>query len=620
MTNNQQLRIGEQPTAFRSSGEGTRYTIGEGVARAALVQPYQLQPGDPPTRPLQIYTLDPAASRQDGSVATVQTPYEPLAPGPKGALIVVDCHDQDRRHAATPINLDDPAILIQNGRKPSSTDYGFHQQMVYAVCMLTYTAFRRALGRDIAWGFNQLDLQSKQPRLRVFPYGFAGENAHYDKQRGELRFGYYQAHKLVKGRNLPNGRVYTSLSHDIIAHEMTHALLDGLRSRFALPTGRDVPAFHEGFADLIAIFQRFSYEQVVQSAVRQAYRRWGDELDLLTSIARQFGETTTEGGRLRTAINMETVMRKPKLYHESKEAAHELGSILVAAVLNAAVTLFLKKTERYVRLATNGTGVLPKGELSHDLHNLLTDTARKLASQFLTICVRAVDYCPPVDITFGDFLRAVITADHDLVPDDPWGYREAWIDAFRLRCIYPSDIKDLSEEALLWDRLERPIPAIEALSFAQLRFKGDPGRPATTQELHRQACALGEVVSQPQWIEEFGCVYGDDPRLRGDTVDLPRIESIRTSQRAGPNGEIVYDLVAEVLQRRRVQKTQTQPAFDFYGGATVILNPEGRIRYLIRKRIVSETRLSQQRKYMQSDSGQKYWAVQDGIWRLQDVH
>ncbi|HEY5893625.1 MAG TPA: hypothetical protein VIT91_10380 [Chthoniobacterales bacterium] len=31
--------------------------------------------------------------------------------------------------------------------------------------------------------------------------------------------------------------------------------------------------------------------------------------------------------------------------------------------------------------------------------------------------------------SFGEYLRALITADFDLVPDDRWAYREALIDA-----------------------------------------------------------------------------------------------------------------------------------------------------------------------------------------------
>jgi hypothetical protein len=66
------------------------------------------------------------------------------------------------------------------------------------------------------------------------------------------------------------------------------------------------------------------------------------------------------------------------------------------------------------------------------------------------MCVRAIDYCPPVDITFGEFLRAVITADFDLVEDDDLNYRIAFIEAFRKRGIYPRDVRTLSVESLLW--------------------------------------------------------------------------------------------------------------------------------------------------------------------------
>ena len=61
-----------------------------------------------------------------------------------------------------------------------------------------------------------------------------------------------------------------------------------------------------------------------------------------------------------------------------------------------------------------------------------------------------MDYVPPMDITFGDFLRALITADYDLVPDDDRRYRVAFIEAFRKWGIYPRDVRTLSEESLRW--------------------------------------------------------------------------------------------------------------------------------------------------------------------------
>ena len=58
---------------------------------------------------------------------------------------------------------------------------------------------------------------------------------------------------------------------------------------------------------------------------------------------------------------------------------------------------------------------------------------RAASGHVLNICIRALDYCPPVDLVFGEYLRALITADADLVPDDKHGYRTAFIEAFRNR-------------------------------------------------------------------------------------------------------------------------------------------------------------------------------------------
>ena len=54
------------------------------------------------------------------------------------------------------------------------------------------------------------------------------------------------------------------------------------------------------------------------------------------------------------------------------------------------------------------------------------------------MCIRALDYLPPVDVTFGEYLRALITADFDLVADDRYNYRVAFIDAFRTGALLPN--------------------------------------------------------------------------------------------------------------------------------------------------------------------------------------
>ena len=580
------------------------YETGNGIASSPLA-PYERRKGDPIYRKLQIYTVDPSTPRLEGAVALVDVPYEPLEPGPVGNLFCVQDYDADRQALYRRADLDDKGVLLRSGYAPSQSDPRFHQQMVYAVCSNVYAGFRKALGRQLTW-------RPGTKRLVVQPHARDERNAYYDEEAGALSFGYFKADPNSSDTTLPGGYVFTCLSHDIIAHEVTHALLDGLRAQFARPTGPDVPAFHEAFADLIALFQRFSYTEVVRNAIR---REQGDisKANYLSDLARQFGHTTGNKRALRSAIDVDMATGAPTQQYNETLESHALGAVLVAAVFEAFIKIYRRKTERYVRLATGGTGVLPQGEIAHDLQIVLAQRVAKLASQFLSICIRAIDYCPPVGITFGDYLRALITADWDLVPDDPWDYRGALMEAFRRRDIYPRDVASLSEDALLWRTVRKRLPGIEGLTFANLRFSGDPGRAADEDELLRQACVLGDFVARREHLEEFGLIAADDARLEGDHVSLPRVESIRSSRRTGPDGQIVFDLVAEVTQSRSVKARDGCEPFEYHGGSTIILGPNGEIRYVILKSLVGRDRLERRSEFLQSPIGQQYWEVRAGL-------
>lgn len=585
------------------SGEGLFYQVGLGIKYVNWAKPYKRSNRDPLYRPLRVYTLDPSIPAQNGAVTTLKVPFEPLKPGPEGALFSVD--NVDNGKYLPQVDLDAPKLLMGSGHKPSPSNREFHQQMVYAVCATTYTTFQRALGRELLWGF-QIKGDCRKP-LQIRPHAINEQNAYYDSAKGELCFGYYRSETSL----VSHGDIYTCLSHDIIVHEVTHALLDSLRTRFTVPTGLDVLAFHEAFADLVAIFQHFTHKDLLLDAI-QASRGNLENANLLTEIAREFGYTLGHGHALRTAIDTSGEDSTPNLYKDSQHGPHELGSVLTSAVFDAFLTIFKRKSGRLLRLASGGTGIVRPGVLPLDLQNELASLAGKIANQFLNIIIRAIDYCPPIDLELGEFLRAVITADYDLVPDDDkWNYREAWIDAFRKRGIIPPNVAHLSEDALLWQGPERQLNQIDTLAFNQLNFDTDPSRPANKEELHRQACMLGQSVAQPQYIEEFGCALSNDRRLKGDIVDLPTIESIRTSQRVGPDGNILYDLVAEIIQCRKVQVDRNRLPFDFYGGATVIIGPTGEIRYVIRKSILDKKRLERQTKFMQNKNGGQYWVKQN---------
>ena len=129
------------------------YKISPGLSLGATAKPYERGSDDPVTRPLRVYAVDPSVQKAEGCIATIQVPYEPLQPGPVGRLFEVECADGEIRFS--PLDLESPRILINDGLSPSVPNPAFHQQMVYAVASSVYATFRSALGRSIAWGYDE---------------------------------------------------------------------------------------------------------------------------------------------------------------------------------------------------------------------------------------------------------------------------------------------------------------------------------------------------------------------------------------------------------------------------------------------------------------------------------
>src|SRR5262249_36490007 len=170
---------------------------------------------------------------------TFKVSWEPLAPGPIGEYLEVIDADPASGCFYEPVDLDHPAILAQDGLAPSEGTPQFHQQMVYAVASLTIRHFERALGRRSLWrpgppppGHNPKNDSVFVRRLRVYPHALREPNAYYSPQKIALLFGYFGATEDDPADHVPGGMVFTCLSHDVVAHETTHALLDGMHRRF----------------------------------------------------------------------------------------------------------------------------------------------------------------------------------------------------------------------------------------------------------------------------------------------------------------------------------------------------------------------------------------------------
>ncbi|MGB7923945.1 MAG: hypothetical protein WCF57_11930 [Pyrinomonadaceae bacterium] len=602
----------------------------------------------PPFRRLRIYAFDPSLdTRMDTAVinrATVKVPWEELCDGPVGEYLEVIDFDPASQCFYAPINLSHNYLLAEDGMEPSEGCPQFHQQMVYAVAMTTINHFEKALGRTALWASQitrnerGVEVENFVRRLRIYPHALRVANAYYSPPKKALLCGYYPAAATRPGQHMPRGIVFTCLSHDIIAHETTHALLDGMNRRYLEPTNPDVLAFHEAFADIVALFQHFSMPEVLRHQIAQTRGDLASQ-NMLGQLAQQFGETTGRYGALRDAlgkVNRETNQWEPTQPDpgelEREFRPHERGSILVAAVFDAFLSIYKSRIADLLRIATSGSGLLPPGSLHPDLVERLATEASKSARHVLSMCIRALDYCPAGDLTFGEYLRAIITADYDLVREDDRGYRIAFIEAFRRRGIYPLDIRTLSVESLRWQPPNIFIPEADVRTL----FKKDLADLAGTwtlagdrQEIFTQLVKqrdilrnrlLDELKRHPEACRAFGLDLdvATNPYNPDDPVNQePQIEvtALRPARRIGPDGQHLIDIVIEIVQRRweplvepgedgKAPAAQpllagTRGGFWFRGGCAVVFDQQQKIvRYCILKDINAGNRLKRQRDFL----------------------
>ena len=631
----------------------------------------------PAFRKLRAYAFDPSLSLLVETVQvnkiTYKVEWENLEcntsdPGktvPAGEYFEIIDYDPASEVFYPPVDLEDKYVLAQDGLDPSVSDPQFHQQMVYAVLMTTIKNFEKALGRKIQWAEQDIP-DKKDPskygtsefvgRLRVYPHALRQGNAYYNPLKKALLFGYFQAQPANPKLQLPGGTVFTCLSHDIIAHEATHAILDGLHRRYIEPTHPDTRAFHEAFADIVALFQHFTFPEVLKHQVAKTKGDLASQ-NLLGQLAQEFGKAMGNYGSLRDAIghtDSETGKWIPDTPDPSdyvtKLEFHARGSILVAAIFDAFITIYKSRIRKLMRIATGGTGILPDGDIHPDTVDLLAETAANTADRMLRICVRALDYCPPVDITFGDYLRAIITADVDMVTEDDKNYRVAFIEAFQKRGIFPSSVKTMSVEALIYDQYPdlRLEDSNEKLFVDFLRkFKNAiayltdrkeirditkdfiTGSETARQGLHKRInvkfiqTEAGKRFAKASGLK-FPLSLSDANKLGFEYSDFShtakyRIDNLWLASRITPDDKIVNHVIVTMTQRRGIRckidednnfavtgyfnpgGKIPEDGFIFRGGCTLIFDLDRmQMKYAIKKDIDDISRMEQQFRYQES--------------------
>ncbi len=597
----------------------------------------------PAARRLRVFALDPALANDFATVrlstTTITVPYEDdLRPGPVGEYIEVVDVDPASNRVYAPVDLGSRQLLAKDGLTPSEGNPQFHQQMAYAIAMKTIVAFESALGRRSLWA-KYRDRAGKKPRdhfvprLRLYPHALRARNAYYSPDKIAILFGYFNATTARGAAVVDNSMVFSTLSADIVAHEVTHALLDGLHRRYQENSNPDVGAFHEAFADIVALFQHFTFEELVASAISGSHADLSAR-SLLSGLAQQFGLATGKDGALRDYLDPDKDGLASYDYQTEFEV-HRRGSILVLCIWKAFLAIVTRRNQDLIKLATGGSGLLPEGELHPLLVARLAHETAKAADQIQRMCIRALDYCPPADITFGEYLRAIMTADLDHVPDDKLGYRTAMLQAFRSAGVLPEGLRTVSVESLVWRETGdiRPFEPAEndrdwvgeAVDQLRIEWGASPDRETIYRGAERRrwvfrthllrAFAEGLAVPELFGLQRGLQLYNADFTPKPPDPQVPtnfEVHNVRRIRRARPDGGIAMHIVVVIAQRRpeRLDPNDKQsPQFWFRGGCTVIIDPVftesstgnstgGRIRYIISKPMGDRERLKKQREFL----------------------
>ena len=522
------------------------------------------------TQKLTILTQDPGVRiRGRLALSQVSVPAERLDIGPTGYRVRVIDFDaaENVLYKGPTYDLDPSGVVVDPFQPPERAnarawrayenrllgDPRFHAQNAYAIAMRTLAIFERALGRRVEWGF-------RGQQLLVAPHAFADANAFYSEEDQALMFGYFT------GKS--GATVFTSLSHDIVAHETTHALLDGMRDAFTDDSLPDQAAFHEGFSDVVALLSVFSLPETTKSCLMpnaagdlisaRMVTREKLAASVLLGLGKQFGRELREirGDALRRSVTLDP--RRARRGLEGWEEPHTRGEVLSAAMLNAFLDLWVTRI--------GALGTFGNGRLSLDA---VVDEGSTVAKHLLTLAIRALDYCPAVDLSFPAYLAALLTADAEVAPDDSrYDYRGTIRKAFARYGIVPP--KDNVDPATgYWKQWEGEI-----LTYARAHFES--------------------MLRDRE--EVFRFIWENRDRFEIDGRGFIRVNFVRPASRAGPDGLLLRETVAEYWQVARIfgaevkailgcerpEGMTTRQSITAYGGGTLIFDQYGRVKYHIR--------------------------------------
>lgn len=490
--------------------------------------------------------------------AVVTLPWEDLEDGPMGCSVYVMDYDSSTGKMYRPASARGSAdIRAPATRAAILSDPRFQAWNVYAIVMRTLLRFEFALGRRVGWGI-------RGHQLKVMPHAFEDANAFYSPEAEGLLFGYLRGDEPM----------FLCMSHDVVAHETAHALLDGLRENFMSPSSPDQAALHEAFADIVALLSVFSLPEVVRHLVRpiadeesetpvglvkRSTLTWERLRDtaLFKLADNMRGGTGIRADALRRSVEIAPdtqILDRPEYLEE-----HRRGEVLVAAVMRAFLSAWVDRIER---LGEGPNSLIDVG--------VAAETGSEIADLMLTMCIRAIDYTPPIHILFGDFLSALLTADYQVRADDSrYRLRDTLVTVMGQYGIKPASASSTG----CWCTPDRKL-AREGTHFSGL---------------------------QSDTTEMFRHVWNNRGVLRLNPNAYTRIRSVRPCLRVSPeDGFQIRETVVECGQYLKL----TVPELNSYGldapkgmprdmqielegGSTLILDEYGELKFEVSNRLPS---------------------------------
>jgi hypothetical protein len=261
-------------------------------------------------------------------------------------------------------------------------DTHFVQQSVFATVYHTLHFCEELLGHPVDWAFGRR-------QLLVVPRAGEMKNAFYERETGSLQFFEYKTLSRSEGEASPDRRIMTALSHDIVVHETTHAILDGLAPDLYDAISPESLALHESVSDLVAIFLTLLDDVIVWSILNISSTAL-DTFEVLGRVAEEFGHDVRLGENvdfLRTAENRFGLPNAPRddgVEPVNYYSPHELSQVLTGAVF-----------QTFRRHADSLSGDAEK-------------KIRRAARETCRLIIPALDLLPPGDADFADYGRCIV--------------------------------------------------------------------------------------------------------------------------------------------------------------------------------------------------------------------